>query len=73
MLLTQCDDMVDAFATDRSNQPLGKRVLPQRAAMCGEWLRRCSNADRTGHPSVRRGSRPLAGLLDDDGNRSRKV
>jgi hypothetical protein len=31
MLFAQCDDMVDAFATDRSDQPLGKTVLPRRA------------------------------------------
>ena len=31
MLLTECDDMVvDALATDRSDQPLGKAVLPWR-------------------------------------------
>jgi len=27
MLFAQCDDMVDAFATDRSDHPLGKTVL----------------------------------------------
>ena len=31
MLLAQCDDMVDALATDCSDQPLGKTVLPRRA------------------------------------------
>ena len=30
MLLTECDDMVDALATDRSDQPFGKAVLPWR-------------------------------------------
>ena len=31
MLLAQCDDMVGALATDGSDQPFGKAVLPRRA------------------------------------------
>ena len=30
MQLTQCNDMVDALATDRPDHPLGKGVLPRR-------------------------------------------
>ena len=35
MLFAQCDDMVDALATDCSDQPLGKAVLPWRAERNG--------------------------------------
>src|SRR6266446_10123932 len=31
MSLAQCDDVVNTFATDRSNQPLSKGVLPRRS------------------------------------------
>jgi hypothetical protein len=29
--LTQCDDMVDTLASDRSDQPFCEAVLPRRA------------------------------------------
>jgi hypothetical protein len=35
MLLAPCDDMVDALATNCSDQPLGKAVLPRRARAMG--------------------------------------
>ena len=35
MLLAQCDDMIDALATDCSDQPLGKTVLPRRGRRNG--------------------------------------
>ena len=35
MLFVQCDDMVDALATDCPDQPLGKTVLPRRAERNG--------------------------------------
>jgi hypothetical protein len=35
MLFVPCDDMVDALATDCSDQPLGKAVLPRRAESDG--------------------------------------
>jgi len=35
MRLAQHDDVVHALATDRSDQPLGKRILPRRARCNG--------------------------------------
>ena len=35
MLLTECNHMIDALATDRSKQPLDKTVLPRRARRNG--------------------------------------
>jgi hypothetical protein len=35
MRFAQNDDMVHALAPDRSNQPLGKRILPRRARCNG--------------------------------------
>jgi hypothetical protein len=37
MLLAQCDDMVDALATDCSDQPFRDAVLPRRAR-CNELV-----------------------------------
>ena len=39
MLFVQCDDMVDALATDCPDQPLGKTVLPRRAERNGLGVR----------------------------------
>jgi hypothetical protein len=35
VLFAQCDDMIEAFATDCSDQPLGKTILPRRARRNG--------------------------------------
>jgi hypothetical protein len=46
MSLAQCDDMVDALATDCSDQPLGDAVLPRQRA-CREYPSSAAWACRT--------------------------
>src|SRR6266508_2946893 len=64
MLLAQCDDIVDALATDCSDQPLGKTILPQRA-----W-RNGLVADAHGPQAARDGSAVDPVLIADQIARS---
>jgi LysR substrate binding domain len=40
VLLTQCDDMVNALASDRPNQPFHEAILPRRARRNRHWRQR---------------------------------
>ena len=44
VLLTQCDDMVNTFASDRPNQPFHEAILPRRARR--NWLVADTHGDR---------------------------
>ena len=59
MRLAQHDDVVHALATDRSDQPLGNRILPRRA--------RCNGFDRNTVEPVSIADQVAWGLIPGEG------